>query len=414
MSGASRPIRIACFTLPWQAGPSGAKSWPLPSPPAISTSGASRPVDRRDGRADVGALRVVDPRDAPQVAHALGAVRQAAEALQHAGHRRAREAADAADGERGERVRGVVAPRQRERGERQDRLGALGEPVLAGLPQQPEVRVGAAQAEADAALSRARHAHDDPVVEVDDGGRRALEDARLGRGVLGEVAVTVEVVRAHVQHRGRLRLQRPGGLELVRGELEHVHRRRRTVEQVERGLAEVAADAHLEPGGLRERADQRGHRALAVRAGDADHAAAGFAREQLDVADEVEPLRRRLAQEGLGERDAGRHDDLVGALEHRRVEAAERGRRLRHEPAQLREAGRVRARVGDDEPVAARGQVPGRRHAGAAEAHDHAARCADGLLHQRSFSVASPMRTSMNEMIQKRTMTFGSAQPFSS
>ncbi len=222
------------------------------------------------------------------------------------------------------------------------------------------------------------------------------------------------MVRADVQHRGRFRLQRPGGLELVRGKLEHVHRGRRTVEQVERGFAEVAADAHLEPGGLCKRPDQRGDRALAVRAGDADDTAAGLAREQLDVADEIEPLRCRLAQEGLGKRDAGRDDDLVRTLEHRRVEAAERGRRLWHEPAQLREAGRMRTRVGDDEPVPARGQVPGRRHAGAAEADDHAARCAAGLLHQRSFSVASPMRTSMNEMIQKRTMTFGSAQPFSS
>ena len=294
-------------------------------------------------------------------------------------------------------------------------LGARGEPV-ARRPARSRRKSAsrAPQAEADAALSRARHAHDDLVVEVDDRGRRALEDARLGRGVLGEVAVTVEVVGRHVQHRGRLRLQRPGRLELVRGELEHVHRRRRALEQVERGLAEVAADAHLEPGGLRKRADQRRDRALAVRAGDADHAAARLAREQLDVADEVESLRRRLAQEGLGERDAGRHDDLVRALEHRRVEAAERGRRPGHEPAQLREPGRVRARVGDDQPVPARGQVPGRRHAGAAEAHDHAARGAAGLLHQRSFSVASPMRTSMNEMIQKRTMTFGSAQPFSS
>ena len=253
MSGASRPIRIACFTLPWQAGPSGAKSWPLPSPPAISTSGPSKPSIAATVAPTLVPFESSIQATPLPVAHALGAMRQAAEALQHAGHGRAREAEHAADRERGERVRGVVAARQRERGERQDGLGALGEPVLAGLAQQAEVRVRAPQAEADAALSRPRHAHDDLVVEVHDRGRRALEDARLGRGVLGEVAVAIEVVGAHVQHRGRLRLQRPGGLELVRGELQHVHRRRRAREQVERGLAEVAADADLEPGGLAQR-----------------------------------------------------------------------------------------------------------------------------------------------------------------
>ena len=103
-------------------------------------------------------------------------------------------------------------------------------------------------------------------------------------------------------------------------------------------------------------------------------APARFAREELDVADEVEAVGRGLAQEGLGERDAGRDDDLVGALEHGRVEAAERGRRTGHQAPEFREPRRVFARIGHDQPVPARGEVPGGRHAGAAEAHDHAAR----------------------------------------
>src|SRR4029453_9655833 len=83
MSGASRPIRIASRTLPRQAAPGGAQTCPLASPPAarpVAAAGAPgrreilslpfpardqhgrpiHPVDRRDGRADVGALRVVD------------------------------------------------------------------------------------------------------------------------------------------------------------------------------------------------------------------------------------------------------------------------------------------------------------------------------------------------------------------
>ena len=43
MAGASLPINTACRTLLRNAAASGAKSWPLPSPPAMSTSGPDRP-----------------------------------------------------------------------------------------------------------------------------------------------------------------------------------------------------------------------------------------------------------------------------------------------------------------------------------------------------------------------------------
>ncbi len=371
-------------------------------------------LDRRDRRADVRALRIVDPRDAAPVAHPLGAVRQALEIPEHARHRLAREAADAADRERGERVGRVVSPRQPQRGERQERLAALGQPVFARPFEQPEIGIAATQAEPDRALTRPRHAHDDLVVEIHDRRRRPLEDARLRGRVFREIPVAVEVIGRDVQHGGRLELQRVRGLELVGGQLEHVHRGRRAGEQVERGLAEVAADPRLDPGCPRELADERRDRALAVGARDADDPPARLAREQLDVADEVEASCRSLAQQRLGERHARRHHDLFRALEHRGVETAERSDRVGHEAAQFRESRRLLARVGHDEPMAARGEVPGCRHAGAAEAHDHAMRSGDGLLHQRSFKVASPMRTSMKEMIQKRTITLGSAQPFSS
>ena len=122
----------------------------------------------------------------------------------------------------------------------------------------------------------------------------------------------------------------------------------------------------------------------------------------------------RLVNMPPSERELDEGTDLVRALEHRGVEAAERRLGAGHEAPQLGEARGIAARVGDDEPVAARGQVARGRDAGAPEADDHAAGTAGGLPHQRSFSVASPSRTSMKEMIQKRTMTFGSAQPFSS
>jgi hypothetical protein len=43
MSPASRPNNTVVRTLPRKASASGVKSWPLPSPPAMTTSGPARP-----------------------------------------------------------------------------------------------------------------------------------------------------------------------------------------------------------------------------------------------------------------------------------------------------------------------------------------------------------------------------------
>src|SRR5512144_2324950 len=49
----------------------------------------------------------------------------------------------------------------------------------------------------------------------------AEKDARLGRAVLGKAGVAVEVVLGEVEHRCRVRQERPGGLQLIARELEH-------------------------------------------------------------------------------------------------------------------------------------------------------------------------------------------------
>ena len=76
-------------------------------------------------------------------------------------------------------------------------------------------------------------------------------------------------------------------------------------------------------------------------------------------------------------------------------------------------------------------QIPRRGQAGGAEADDEAAPAAghtdltrfvlgsESVLrfmrpHQRIFKLASPTKTKITVMIQKRTITFGSAQPLSS
>ena len=72
------------------------------------------------------------------------------------------------------------------------------------------------------------------------------------------------------------------------------------------------------------------------------------------------------------------------------------------------------ARIGDRDPRAARGEMAREREPGETESqHD---RVASGVRggHQRSFSVDRPNRTSSIVMIQKRTTTWFSFQPFNS
>ena len=116
------------------------------------------------------------------------AVRQAAEAPQHAGHRRARQPQTLPSASAASALATLWRPAARARASGSSGSPRLGEPSCAVLASSRKSAPPAAQAEADAALSRARHAHDDRVVEIDDRGRAALEDARLRRGVLGDVA----------------------------------------------------------------------------------------------------------------------------------------------------------------------------------------------------------------------------------
>ena len=85
------------------------------------------------------------------------------------------------------------------------------------------------------------------------------------------------------------------------------------------------------------------------------------------------------------------------------------------ERAHARQLGRRLAAVGDRDAKAAALQVPRHRQAGAAHADHHGVRCGcAACAAHRSFSVARPASTRMKLMIQKRTMTLGSAQPLSS
>ncbi len=77
------------------------------------------------------------------------------------------------------------------------------------------------------------------------------------------------------------------------------------------------------------------------------------------------------------------------------------------ESAQFGEARRRAARIGGHDRDAALGEIAQARCARLAETDDDA-------VHQRIFKVARPTNTSTKLMIQKRTITFGSAHPLSS
>src|SRR6185369_14752405 len=121
---------------------------------------------------------------------------------------------------------------------------------------------------------------------------------------------------------------------------------------------------------------------------------------------------------------AGRDDDEVGLDERLHVVAAELPGDALDAGARVAELGR-RALVGDGDLRAALQAELRDRQAGLARADDeHLVRPDPGddvvvhvsalLPRQRTLSVASATSASMKLMIQKRTITFGSAQPLSS
>ncbi len=341
-------------------------------------------------------------------------MRQAGELAQFAEHRRERQFERFAEGQGRQRIGRVVAAGKLELAQGQEPFPAARQPQRSGVRSQDVVRAaGGMEREAQAPPGQARHRRDQRIVGVEHGGAAAPEDARLRGGVIGDRVVAIEVIGRYVQHRGGLERERFGRIELVARQLQDVELRAR-VEQLERRLAEVPADARAPAGALRHAAEQGRDRALAVGAGDADDRSARRAREQLDVTDERQALRARRIEERPLRRHAGRQHDVLGARQPLRVQAAGAHEDLGCLGAQRRERGRRLAGVEHGDRQAARAQVPHDREAGLAEADDERVGHDCGGVAHRSFSVARPASTSSTLMIQKRTMILGSAQPLSS
>ena len=135
------------------------------------------------------------------------------------------------------------------------------------------VVAGRGEPKRDHACRRARRlGQHDGVVGVDHGhvvGALVGPDAGLGGGVGVEVAVPVEVVGGEVEPHADHGPERVGELELERRHLDHDH-----VDVAAHGVASgrpmLPAATARSPDGAQHLGDQRGHRRLAVGAGDGD------------------------------------------------------------------------------------------------------------------------------------------------
>ena len=251
------------------------------------------------------------------------------------------------------------------------------------------------------------HCRDDRIVGIQHDRRRIRKDPRLRASVGFDRIVPVHVVSGNVKHDRALQLQRGGGLQLEARQFQHVQIGNRLIEQVKSGLAEVAARQHLSSGRSRHVRDHAGNRALAIRAGDADHRGPDRTGEQFDVTEDLNATLARALGDRLLQRDPGRHQQLRGAVQQRQIEAAQSKVELLRQRAQRGKSGRILARIRRTDRNTPLREVAYARGARLSETHDDA-------VHQRIFKVARPARTNTKLMIQKRTITRGSGQPLSS
>ena len=302
-----------------RARPSGRKSAPLPSPPAIRTRGDVEAVHRRDGGADVRPLGIVVPVRAAGAADRLAAVREPGEAAKRAADRAAVDSEVVRDRHRREGVERVVAPGERERPDLQPPFGPAGKPGPAAVLGEAVLALARAlRGEGDDPRALPGEARAEPreprIVTADHRRRGAPEDAGLGRAVGIEPAVAVEMIGAHVEKRRDPRTQGAGRLELEARELDDVELRV-VREQGEGGRAEIPADGRVSAVRLRHGVDPGAHGALAVRPRHRDDRGASHAGEQLDLAEHRNPAIGRGRHRGLARRYPGAQHQLDGLLE---------------------------------------------------------------------------------------------------
>ena len=172
----------------------------------------------------------------------------------------------------------------------------------------------------------------DVVVDADNRSLRrspAREDAGLGRDVVREVTVALDVVRRDVEQHRDVAHQRADQVELEGGELQHVDAVLLQRLEIEHGNADVAAELHLAARRLQQMRGKRAGCRLAVGTGDAhDPARRARAGKELHVADHLDAGGQRARDQGMGrgmgQRHAGRKHQGAEAVPFDPVEVVER------------------------------------------------------------------------------------------
>ncbi len=147
--------------------------------------------------------------------------------------------------------------------------------------------------------------------------------------------------------------------------------------------------------------------------------APNLSRKDLDVAHHFDAARDCRADDRLAERNARTRNDRIHAFHQRRVERSERNRNVGMLVADRSKGRRRRSRIGSTHSSAAPREPTNTRKPRVAQPENQDVPALPFIVHlpcccQRSLSVDKPKRTSIIVMIQKRTTTWFSFQPFNS
>ena len=165
------------------------------------------------------------------------------------------------------------------------------------------------------ALAVALHRAGDVVLKAQHGaaGRHLpQQNIALGIDIFLHILVVIQVVGRDVGHHRHLGAGAHTD-QLEAGQFDHRHSVRRNVRQLgQQRCADVAAQKHLAPGGLKHFGDQRGRGGLAVRAGHRHDLAGAKLKKQLHLAGHGGACLQRRLQFGLKILVARRaHNDIL-------------------------------------------------------------------------------------------------------
>ena len=250
---------------------------------------------------------------------------------------------------------------QRQFGDRQQKDLTLHYPRLAPIHAQAEVLGGGrcVKTKGDEVAVGQRHPAHPSIATIQHlHARRALgtsKDSCLGRGVLVEIDVAIEMIIGDVEDRGRRRIQGLRGLQLKTGKLQHPDPRQGIgVLRIHKGRqgrrGNIAGDADGLARGAQQMPRQCGGGGLAIGAGDRQHRHGTKATqrlgEQLDLADHRNAGGARVNHHHQTTRQSRRKNQQIDAVEQHLVELAGSKVGTGGTATQLGQIGRCRSRVG--------------------------------------------------------------------